>query len=74
MSENQIRKMVKEIKGPERLKLTNEQIKLFRALVSILKLFEWDIAFPACDEEQLLKGMIIGEESYINYILRELPD
>ena len=46
-----------------------------RILIKLIGELGWDIAFPQAEDDNVpLKGMIIGEPEYVNYILSELPD
>lgn len=50
--------------------MKEEKIK---ELINIIKELGWQLAIPDGNDEAIIKGMIIGEESYVNYILSELP-
>ena len=49
--------------------------KEFKSLFNLIQKLGWDIAIPAGggpEDDGNVKGMIIGEPSYINYILKHL--
>lgn len=47
--------------------------KEIKQLTELIKKLGWNIAIPVGEgKDGMLHGMIIGEESYINYILKHL--
>ena len=49
--------------------------KMFLKLINIVKSLDWGIAIPTGggkEDDGILHGMIIGEQAYIDYILKHL--
>jgi len=41
-------------------------------LIEIVKDADWSFAIPEGKDEDVIKGMIIGEPAYIKYVLKHL--
>jgi hypothetical protein len=49
--------------------------KEFKLLADLVKELEWEIAIPSGggdEDDKMVHGMIIGEKSYVDYILKHL--
>ena len=49
--------------------------KAYTLLITLIKKFNWEIAIPnggGEDDDGMLHGMIIGEQSYVDYVLKHL--
>ena len=53
--------------------IDKEDLKRWEALIRIVKELGWEIAVPQQhDQGADIKGLIIGEQSYIDYVLKHL--
>ena len=49
--------------------------KAYTLLITLIKKFNWEIAIPSgggSDDDGMVHGMIIGERSYVDYVLKHL--
>lgn len=49
--------------------------KAYTLLITLIKKLNWEIAIPnggGSDDDGIVHGMIIGERSYVDYVLKHL--
>jgi hypothetical protein len=56
-------------------KIMEETIKAYTLLIELVKKLHWEVAMPTGggpEDDGIVHGMIIGEKTYVNYVLKHL--